>query len=165
MSAGKIIIAIDPGASGGMAWGAAAGGEVQTLSMPKTEGELARHLQEIVTAAGGPDGVSAYIEQVGGYVRTEGGQPGSAMFKFGRGFGFLLGVCAALLVPVELVTPQRWQKGMAAGVRAGLSRADWKRKLKAQAERLFPSQRVTLATADALLILAWARKIERGNQP
>jgi hypothetical protein len=146
-----------------MAWGAAAGGEVRAVSMPKTEGELAAAMREIVTAAGGPASVAAYVEQVGGYVRTEGGQPGSAMFKFGRGFGFLLGVCAALLVPVELVTPQRWQKGVSAGVRSGLSRADWKRKLKAQAERLFPSHRVTLATADALLILEWARRAERGN--
>jgi len=162
MSANRIILAIDPGAAGGMAWGALAG-EVQTLAMPKTEGELAEHLREIVTAAGAPEGLTAYVEQVGGYVRTESGQPGSAMFKFGRGFGFLLGVCAALRVPVELVTPQKWQKGIAAGVRAGLSRADWKRKLKAQAERLFPGQRVTLATADALLILAWARKVEKGN--
>lgn len=69
-----------------------------------------------------------------------------------------MGACAALCVPVELVTPQRWQKGMSVGVRAGLERADWKRKLKAQAERLFPGQRVTLATADALLILEWARR-------
>lgn len=161
-AAAKIILAIDPGASGGLAWSATAGGEVQILSMPKTEGEVAEHLREIVTAAGGSGNVTAYMEQVGGYVRTEGGQPGSAMFKFGRGYGFLLGVCAALCVSVELVTPQRWQKGMAAGVRAGLSRADWKRKLKAQAERLFPGLRVTLSTADALLILAWARKVERG---
>lgn len=160
---GKIILAIDPGASGGMAWGAAAGGEVQTLPMPKTEGEVAETLRQIVTAAGGPEGVAAYVEQVGGFIRTEGGQPGSAMFKFGRGYGFLLGACAALLIPVELVTPQRWQKGMAAGVRSGLSKPDWKRKLKAQAERLFPGHRVTLATADAVLILAWARKVERGN--
>lgn len=154
----KIILAIDPGASGGMAWGAAEGGEAQSLPMPKTEGEVVEALRRIVTGAGGPANVTACIEQVGGFVRTEGGQPGSAMFKFGRGFGLLLGACAALLVPVELVTPQRWQKGVAAGVRAGLSKADWKRKLKAQAERLFPGHRVTLATADALLMLAWARK-------
>jgi hypothetical protein len=160
---GKIILAIDPGASGGMAWGAAAGGEVQTLPMPKTEGEVVETLRQIVTKAGGAANLAAYVEQVGGFVRTEGGQPGSAMFKFGRGFGFLLGACAGLLIPVELTTPQRWQKGMAAGVRSGLSKAEWKRKLKAQAERLFPGLRVTLATADALLILAWARKVERGN--
>ncbi len=164
MTPHKIILAIDPGASGGLAWGPAAGGEVQTLAIPKTEGEVAETLRQIVTDAGNPGSVVAYLEQVGGYVSTEGGQPGSAMFKFGRGYGFILGALAALCVPVELVTPQRWQKGIAAGVRAGLSKSDWKRKLKAQAERLHPGRRVTLATADALLILAWARKMEGGRR-
>lgn len=154
----KIILAIDPGASGGMAWGAAAGGSVQAAPMPDTEGGVVAFLRDTLQAAGGAENIAAYVEQVGGFVKTAGGQPGSAMFKFGRGYGFLLGACAALCVSVELVTPQRWQKGMSVGVRAGLERADWKRKLKAQAERLFPGQRVTLATADALLILEWARR-------
>ena len=159
----KTILAIDPGAAGGMAWGEAGGGPVTARPIPDTEGGVVESLRWIIAAAGGPERVAAYVEQVGGLVKTAGGQPGSAMFKFGRGYGFLLGACAALCVPVELVTPQRWQKGMAAGVRAGLSKPEWKRKLKAQAERLFPGHRVTLATADALLILEWARRAERGS--
>jgi hypothetical protein len=32
------------------------------------------------------------------------------MFAFGRGFGSILGVLAALRVPVELVTPATWKR-------------------------------------------------------
>lgn len=164
MSGGRIILAIDPGKSGGMAWGEAEGGDVVAHTMPDTGGGVLDTLRDIIAAADGlPERVTAYVEQVGGYVRTEGGQPGSAMFKFGCGYGFTLGALAGLGVSVELVTPQRWQKGMSTGTRGGAPKADWKRKLKAQAERLYPSLRVTLSTADALLILAWARRQERGG--
>jgi hypothetical protein len=158
----RFLLAIDPGGAGGLAWcDAASGGTVTARAMPDTEGGLLMILRDIVAEAGNPAMVAAFVEQVGGYVRTEGGQPGSAMFKFGRGFGFLLGACAGMGIPVDLVPPQRWQRGIATGVRAGLSKPDWKRKLKAQAERLFPGLRVTLATADALVMLEWARRLER----
>ena len=38
------------------------------------------------------------------------------------------------------------------------SRAIWKSKLKGSAQRLYPHLRVTLQTADALLILEYGRK-------
>ena len=156
----KAIVAIDPGTRGGLAWIDAAE-RVTCHPMPDTEGELLVHIQDVLTAAGGAENVTAYIEQVSGFAGDE--HPGSAMFKFGRGYGFALGALMALRVRVELVTPQRWQQGVASGTQNGLEKADWKRKLKAQAERLFPGQRVTLKTADALLLLEYARRFERGS--
>ncbi len=156
----KAILAIDPGTRGGLAWIDAA--ECVTCHpMPDTEGELLAYIHDVVTTAGGAGSLTAYVEQVSGFAGDE--HPGSAMFKFGRGYGFALGVLMALRVRVELVTPQRWQKGVASGTQSGLDKAEWKRKLKAQAERLFPGQRVTLKTGDALLLLEYARRFERGS--
>lgn len=81
------------------------------------------------------------------------------MFRFGEGYGFLLGVFMACGVRVELVTPQTWQKALGLGHRAKTqTKADWKRKLRAEAERLFPGVKVTMASADALLLLEYGRR-------
>ncbi len=153
----KGILAVDPGSSGGMAW--RIGSTVECCPMPDTEGGVLHRLRQIAIAAGGPGELAAYVEQVGGY--TGQAQPGSAMFNFGRGYGFLLGVLACLGIRTELVSPQRWQKPLGIGTSTGLSRPEWKRKLKVKAEQLFPSQPVTLKTCDALLILDFAMKSER----
>jgi len=43
------------------------------------------------------------------------GQGVTSTFSFGVGFGILLGICAALVLPVHLVTPQAWKKVILAG--------------------------------------------------
>ena len=75
------------------------------------------------------------------------------MFNFGRNFGFLLGTLAGLYIRTELITPQKWQKALGLGTSKGMKPTEWKNKLKAEAPRLFPDIKVTLKTADALLIL------------
>jgi hypothetical protein len=95
-----------------------------------------------------------YIEEVGGFIGKA--QPGSAMFKFGFNAGLIRGIAMALGWRVILVRPAKWQAGLGlGGSKSCDSKADWKRKLKGEAERRFPSLNVTLATADALLILDW----------
>jgi hypothetical protein len=42
---------------------------------------------------------------------------------------------------------------------------EWKNKLKAEAQRRFPKQKVTLANADALLIYEWARETKPEASP
>ncbi len=150
------ILAIDPGASGGIAW--RIGPTVECCPMPDTEGGVLHRLRQIAIAAGGPGGLVAYVEQVGGYAGQA--QPGSAMFTFGRGYGFLLGILACLGIRTELVTPRRWQKPLGIGTAAGLARPEWKRKLRAKAEQLYPGQPVTLKTCDALLLLDYGRHRE-----
>lgn len=147
----KPILAIDPGASGGIAWLDADGGS-HTFPMPDTFGDVVARLHTLRAY-----GVStAFVEEVGGFCGV--GQPGSAMFKFGKGCGVIEGALMALGYRVELVKPQRWQKhfGLGTTKQAG-GKADWKRKLKAEAQRRFPTCDVTLKTADALLILDYAR--------
>ena len=142
----EIILAVDPGASGGLAWRDDEG-SILCEPMPDTEYEIVSLIKEIA-----PDKV--YVEQVGGFVGMP--QPGSAMFKFGRSYGFILGVLAALEYPVTLVIPSTWQKPLGVGVRGELTKAKWKTKLRDVAGRLFPRCKVTLKTADALLLLKFA---------
>jgi len=154
----KTIIGIDPGASGGIA--VEQFGRVFCEGMPETLEDLVGVVREIKTAAEreGCEVVCA-LEQVGGYAGK--GQPGSAMFRFGESFGFVRGVLQTLGVKVVLVRPQVWQKGFGLGsASACASKSVWKNKLKAEAQRRFPDLEVTLKTADALLILEYARQFQ-----
>jgi hypothetical protein len=122
--------------------------------MPSTEGDLVSVLRDI---AAEPTEAVVVVEEVSGYIGKA--QPGSSAFKFGRNFGFILGVLQTLGVRVELVRPQKWQKALSLGSASGCaSKTEWKNKLKGAAQRLYPHLKPTLATADALLILDYARR-------
>ncbi len=145
------LIAIDPGASGGIAV-RRDGQPADAMPMPPTEGDVLNLLRQLAVD---PANTVAVVEEVGGYVGKA--QPGSSAFKFGRNFGFLLGVLQTLGVRVELVRPQKWQKALGLGNASGCSsKSEWKNKLKGCAQRLHPHLKPTLATADALLILEHA---------
>lgn len=149
------LIAIDPGANGGIA-ALCADGRAEAWPMPQTEGEVADLMESLLNPLDGPP--VCYIEKVGGFIAGH-AAPGSAMFNFGRNYGFVLGVLAALRIRTVLVTPQFWQRALGLGKSAG-DKAAWKRKLKAEAWRLYPQLKPTLKTADALLILECARRME-----
>jgi hypothetical protein len=144
------MVAIDPGASGGIA-SVTINGMVDAIKMPETEGDVLEKLKNLRVYHD-----TILIEQVGGYVGGA-GSPGSAMFNFGRGFGFLLGVSMTLGYRIIMVRPQTWQKALSLGNSKGMTKTEWKNKLKAEAQRRFPKLSVTLSTADALLILEYGR--------
>lgn len=147
------ILAIDPGASGGMAWRNSEG--VTCKGMPDTDGDVLDLLRSI--RASGVE--RCVIEKVGGFAGV--GMPGSAMFNFGDGCGFIRGCLMTMGFRVEMVTPQKWQKALSLGtVKDTGGKGPWKRKLKERAQQLFPSQTVTLKTSDALLILDYAISTE-----
>jgi hypothetical protein len=144
------MIAIDPGMNGGIAW-LDPDGNPQCKPMPETEGDVLDLLRTLRIGT-----AEAKLEEVGGYVGK--GQPGSSMFKFGRGFGFIVGSLMALGFRIEFLKPQKWQKffGLGTSAQAG-GKTPWKNKLKAEAQRRFPTLNVTLKTSDALLILDYGR--------
>jgi len=152
----RYILAIDPGKSGGMAsWSDAY--VVKALPMPDTPREIIDAINDYFQVACRNSIV--IMEKVSGYAGG-GGQPGSAMFRFGEGYGFIQGVVMTLGMRLELVTPQKWQKALGLSHREKTqSKCEWKNKLKAEAERLYPGVKVTLATADALLLLEYARRM------
>ena len=85
--------------------------------------------------------------------------PGSAIGKLMWNTGVLYGAAVACGWEVHRVRPAIWQKAHPVGTKGDLSTTAWKNKLKARAGELFGSQlKVTLANADALLILAAAKR-------
>ena len=142
------ILAIDTGVSGGFAWNDNSC-RVHCIPMPQTEGDVCSFLRM----------QSCYnvnlvvVERVGGYIGGA-GAPGSAMFNFGQGFGFILGCCAMANMPVSLVMPQKWQKALSLGSKKDYDK-QWKNHLKERAQQMYPNciGTITLKTADALLIL------------
>lgn len=153
----SLIIGIDPGKSGGIAW--SDGATVESFGMPQSDIEIIDDLRELGNQSflnNGTRPPCVFLEKVGGFIGKP--QPGSAMFKFGRGYGFLMGAMLSMGWEIHLVTPQKWQKALSLGKRGERSPVEWKRHLKDEAARLFPSQKVTLKTADALLILRYAKE-------
>jgi hypothetical protein len=147
----KAVVAIDPGASGGIA--ISRFGKVECYPMPETQGDLLALLRSF-TGAADVEGheLVCVLEEVSGFAGKA--QPGSAMFRFGEHFGFVKGVVQALEIRLVLVRPQIWQKGFGLGTASTCqTKSEWKNKLKAEAQRRFPQLNVTLKTADALLIL------------
>lgn len=143
-------LAIDPGASGGLAW-AASDGIIHCAPMPKTEGDILDTLRSI--RACGVERV--LIEDQVGCVGPNMRVAATAMFTFGRNFGFLLGAVQSLGFSVTLIRPQAWQKRLSLGTKKSAGgKTSWKNKLKADAQRRYPQCDVTLKTADALLLLA-----------
>ena len=145
------MIAIDPGGSGGIAI-ALPGQAATAFKMPETSGEILRKL-ELALAAGSN---TAYMEDVVYFTGTK--IPGSRGIKYGVSWGRLEGMIQALKFRVVLVPPKKWQAILGLGKAKGIPKTVWKNKLKSEAEKLFPDLKVTLATADALLILECAKR-------
>ena len=61
-------------------------------------------------------------------------------------------------IPFQEVTPQTWMKYYELKKDKAESKIAWKNRLKAEAQRLFPNEKITLATADAFLIAEYARR-------
>ena len=137
--------------------------------MPETpEGVLDWVLTQ---TAGDGSSVCSALEQVGGYNSSEGSQPGSRMFRFGESYGWLRMALVAVKARCVLVVPQRWQRDLGIEARSKDTRYNksreskpaFKRRLKQHAEQLFPGTKLTLATADALLLAEWCRRQYTGQ--
>lgn len=144
-------IGIDPGKSGGMAWL-----REDNLTVPisvKTDGTTEKDLEMFLNKLADEQtrkyaGIFAVIEKV-----SSSPQMGvTSAFTFGRNFGFWLGLLTATPIPYVMVSPQKWQKAMGC-----LTKGD-KNVSKAAAQRLYPNEKITHATADALLLATYCRR-------
>ena len=147
----KIILAIDPGASGGYALKHSDNDRIATGSLPEGDDEMLAFLRDI---HGHGDECELVIEKVASF----GGQNiAASMSKLFGGKRFIEGAAMALGFRVVNVAPQKWQAHFSLGKKKDCGTgADWKRKLKTEAARRNPGLKVTLENADALLILEWA---------
>lgn len=147
----KTIIGIDPGKNGGVA--RITDGKPCVGKMPDTLQDL-WWLMESIAREHPPIyrdlQCKAYIEAV-----HSSPQMGvKSAFTFGQVYGNLEMALTAAGIPFERVSPQKWQKSMGC-----LTKGD-KNVSKRKAQELFPSIKITHATADALLIAEYGRRIE-----
>lgn len=129
-----IVLGIDPGLSGALAFYEVEAQSVEIIDMPCVEVvRNHKHKREVSAnlLAGVLEGRSvaaAFLERVNAMP----GQGVSSVFSFGRSSGIVEGVVAAFRIPITLVIPQTWQKAM--GVRDGKDAG------RERAMQLFPAQ-------------------------
>ncbi|MES2995877.1 MAG: hypothetical protein V4733_03615 [Verrucomicrobiota bacterium] len=149
------IIGLDPGKTGGIAWWQ--NGEMQAERLPETMADL-WNLIFIRIVCGEPEWLHAdtstcciaYLEEV-----HSSPQMGvKSAFSFGQTFGRLEMALSAARIPFQRVRPQVWQKAMGC-----MTRGD-KNVSKRRAQELFPHLKITHATADALLIAEYGRRLK-----
>lgn len=110
----KIVVGIDPGLSGGLTCLVrhADGHEmvVRSIPMPLVDkGILNTNAIVLFLQAHKPSKI--IIEKVGSMPK----QGIASAFKFGYVCGIIEGICAAMDIPFEFVTPQKWQKAVLSG--------------------------------------------------
>jgi hypothetical protein len=129
---------------------------MQTAPMPQEPTDTVKLLGSLVSSGY----TVLVIEQLPRFVPMGGGKgiPGSMAAVMFENFGIVLGAAMALGYRIERVTPQKWQKELGLGTSKGLSKTEWKNKLKGRAQELFPNIPITLKTADALLIWEYERR-------
>jgi hypothetical protein len=133
-------LAIDPGSSnGGFTYKAGAfiiSGKIDELK------ELTINRKTIIIVEKVPPYVGKFI-------------PSSSAFKLGYSYGWIVGKFSGY--KTHHITPQVWQAYLNIGKKS--DHKNWKARLKDEAIKLFPDQRrITLATADAYLLLHYALK-------
>jgi crossover junction endodeoxyribonuclease RuvC len=165
----RTLIAIDPGQNGGIATyryykenddivyscqGADA--------MPFTITDVVDYLRTVskLTDKGRETnlyGATVYLEDV----HTMPGQGIASSGKFMRGVGNLEAIAICLGYKLIYVRPQVWQKALGLLTKKGDTKTQHKNKIKAFAQQRYPNVKVTLATADALAILEYAKMQEK----
>jgi len=129
-----IIVGIDPGLSGAVAFYDTEDGSISVADMPTVEltrnGKKKREVSAVMLAdtLTSRKVAAAFLERVNAMA----GQGVTSVFSFGRSSGIVEGILAAYDIPTTLVTPQAWQK--AVGQRGGKDGS------RERAMQLFPAQ-------------------------
>lgn len=156
---GRLVIGIDPGSLGGIAVLGDDGSVVSVSKMPQTPQDILEYLRRWCGTEMFGSSVVCYMEKVGTGMP---GQSSKATATFARHCGHLEMALLSLGIKTNEVTPQKWQKAYQLGRSSEYSKTEWKNRLKALAQQLFPREKVTLMVADALLIAEYGRKQEVG---
>lgn len=147
-------IGADPGVSGGIA--ILSDSTTDVFKMPETERDLWDSLNGLRAQCIG------LLEQLGATPRDketgQARQSPSSMLKMGRNYGSLRMAFVAAGIPFEEVLPRKWQAEYGLLSKPNESKTDKKNRHKQKAQNLFPSVKVTHATADALLIAEYCRR-------
>lgn len=150
----KIYIGIDPGVGGGIAF--LNGDELNVKNCPDDEFGMAEEISMCKDIADGTP-IMACIEMVHSMPR----QGVASTFKFGKNYGQWLGILAAHKIPFIDVSPYKWQKHFGTQPK---DKGDRKRNLKRIAQQRYPDVKVTLKTADAILICKYIQDHDNQQQ-
>ena len=149
------IIGVDPGKNGGLV--VIEGDDIKAYKCPETPDEMAT-LFGVALNGDAPIDTYFVIEKV--WARP--GNASRAAFTYGVNFGLWLGIAASYEVDVNYVLPQKWMAHV--GCPKGMKVTQRKNWLKDKAKELYPSlKKVTLATADAILIAKYGKDITRNS--
>jgi len=141
-----LIVCIDPGQSGGICW-SVDGEPVTCEKMPGTDVEVCQLIADLSSKA---KDVELFLEEpsTAGYGPHI---PAAAIARLAQNYGMIYGAAVAMGFIIHRVKPQAWQAAHSLGKKKDHGKG-WKAHLRARAQELFPTQSVTLWSADALLI-------------
>ena len=145
----RTIISIAPGASGAVVIRSADGPILEVAAFEGWE-TVRRAITRATMSPSESRGVAALIERV--WASPVMGV--SSAFAFGENYGVWIGALRAAGIEVYSVTPQTWQKNLRIEA-VGPAR---KTALRDAAKITFRGEKVTLKTADALLISEYAHQ-------
>lgn len=156
-----IIIGIDPGKSGGIAWYSPLHGMLCEVMPTTPDGIHAPALHSLLKQIAKDSDAHVFLEKSQAMPKNG----AVSMFNYGVGYGIIQGLISAMNLPMTLVPPRIWTKIMHAGAD---SDNDAKDKSLVIALRLFPDQ-TFLATdkskkpheglIDAVLICEYGRRL------
>ena len=150
-----MILAIDPGAKGALAFFDVRACTLDVIDIPTVQVKRGQKLKLEISPQMTAALISARKPLVAVMEKT-GAMPGqgvSSMYQFGRSVGMLEGILAALQIPVSYVSPQVWQKDVGS--------RDGKDGNRARAAELYPAYAGEFARkkddgrADAALMAWW----------
>ncbi|MEM0953321.1 MAG: hypothetical protein AAGI24_04195 [Pseudomonadota bacterium] len=155
-----IVAGIDPGLTGAIALLEQSSGElIETIDMPTLTGSSGKgevNAAEVAHLLASRSVGHCKIELVNAQPARPSkpgerprGMGAASAFNFGRDFGKLLGICAALEIPYTLVTPVKWKRA------ANVAKRD-KDYARTVAQQLYPTadlaRKKDIGRADAILI-------------
>ena len=125
--------------------------------MPDTYPDIYNTLSSLQKQYAGYELV-AILEDVGKGIPR---QSSKATATFARHNGHLEMALYALGIRTIRVTPQKWMKHYSnqLGKSKDVEKREWKNKLKGLAQQMYPSEKVTLKTADAILIANYGKTL------
>lgn len=149
----EVILACDPGVSGGFACLTKSidGTSITLDPMPESLTDIVQFLLlKKVSMA------ELWIEDIPKFAGKA--IPSSTTAVLFENYGIIKGAGAALGYAIHRVPPKQWQEPLGLGGRKSCAtQPEWKRKLKAKAQEMYPTMDVNLQNCDALLLLHYAR--------
>jgi len=161
------FIGIDPGLQGGIA--VLDDLSIATAKMPDSVSDIAAYLKTFPVTD-----THVLIELQGArpaYARKHNNETNqdeviilrgvNATWTFAQHYGELRGILITLGLDFATIRPQDWQAAIGMKKLKGEQVTAWKNRLKEKAQELFPSLKITKATADAILIAEVCRRLNQ----